>query len=304
MLRQGKIMYKVAGASALIAALLVLLLFLSNAQFVSLTAANPYDAAPLLGILSPDSSRHCCYSNASVPLKIGIVVLNNSLEEAYVPQIRYSIDDGENITLTNLTRGAWAKVSPLQSTVSFIASSTLYNLAEGNHTVRAYSVSGGKQLSAEVIFKVDSSYRDPELTLISPTKSVYTSSEVQLIFSTNKAYKNARYTLDYHLDTERTHYISIDGNTTLTNLTDGLHKIIIFADCYDEYHDRISVSQGTSFNVSIDVNATKVDDTIEAQNNLTIDYRLIFVATAAVAIAVSVTTLLYLKRRKRGVKSQ
>jgi hypothetical protein len=277
----------------------------SNTQFVSLTIGNPYyDVAPVLRILFPYTSSVCCYSNVSVPLKIGMLLLNNSVEEDYTPQICYSLDNGNNITLTNLTKGeSWAKVSWLQSTVSFTASSTLYNLSEGNHTLCAYSVSGGKQLSAKVTFKIDSNYKEPELTLISPTKSVYTSSEVQLIFSTNKAYKNARYTLDYHLDTERTHYISIDGNTTLTNLTDGLHKIILFADCYDEYHDGISEAQGTSFNVSIDVNATKVEDITEAQNNLTIDYRMIFVTTAAVAIAVAVATLLYLKKRKRGVKS-
>jgi hypothetical protein len=274
---------------------------LSNTQFVSLTVGNPYyDVAPILRILFPYTPIVCCYSNVSVPLKIGLLLLNNSVEEDYTPQICYSLDNGNNITLTNVTKGeSWAKVSWLQSTVSFTASSTLYNLSEGNHTLSAYSVSGGKQLSAKVTFKVDSSYKDPELTLISPTKSVYTTSEVQLIFSTNKAYKNARYTLDYHLDTERTHYVSIDGNTTLTNLTDGLHKIIVFADCYDEYHDGISVAQGTSFNVSVDVNAVKVEETIEAQNNLTIDYGLIFVTSAVVAIVIAVAAVVYWKKRRR-----
>jgi len=298
-------MFKEARASALIGVLLVLLFMSSNTQFVSLTVGNPYyDVPPTLRILSPHTSRECCYSNVSVPLKIGILLLNNSIEEDYTPQICYSLDNGNNITLTNLTKGeSWAKVSWLQSTLSFTASSTLYNLSEGNHTLSAYSISGGKELSAEVVFTVDSSYKNPELTLISPKKLVYTTSEVQLIFSTNKAYKHARYILDYHLDSQRAHYISINGNTTLTNLTDGLHKIILFADCYDEYHDGISVAQGTSFNVSIDesinVNATNVEDTTKAQNNVTLYYRLVFLITAAVAIAVAVAVLVYWKKRKR-----
>jgi len=264
-----------------------------------------YAEAPTIGILSPNPSYDRCYSNASVPLKIGILLLNNSIEEDYTPQICYSLDNGNNITLTNLTKGeSWAKVSWLQSTVSFTASSTLYNLSEGNHTLSAYSISGGKELSAEVVFTVDSSYKNPELTLISPKKLVYTTSEVQLIFSTNKPFKNARYTLDYHLDSQRAHYISINGNITLPNLTDGLHKIIVFADCYDEYHDRISVAQGTSFNVTIDesinVNTTNVEDTTTAQNNLTLDYRLIILTTVAIVVAVAV---LVLKKRKRGAES-
>ncbi len=230
------------------AVLLVLLFMSSNTQFVSLTVGNPYyDVAPTLRIIFPYTPMVRCYSNVSVPLKIGVLVLNSSVEGDYTPQICYSLDNGNNITLTNVTKGdPWAKVSWLQSTVSFTASSTLYNLSEGNHTLSAYSISDGKELSDEVIFTVDSSYRDPELILISPRKLVYTSSEVQLIFSTNKAYKNARYLLDYHLD-PRAHYVDIDGNITLTNLTDGLHKIIVFADCYDEYHDRISVSSRHQF---------------------------------------------------------
>jgi hypothetical protein len=97
----------------------------------------------------------------------------------------------------------------------------------------------------------------------------------------------------------RVHYIDIDGNTTLTNLTDGTHKIIVFADCYDEYHDGISVAQGTSFNVSIDVNATEVEYTKESQNNLASDNGLMFLTTAAVTIVVAVAAVVYVKKRKR-----
>jgi len=156
-----------------------------------------YAEAPTIGILSPNPSYDRCYSNASVPLKIGILVLETSVEGSYTPQIYYSLDNGNNISLTNLAKGDWAKASPLQSTESFIASSTLSNLTEGNHTLRVYSISDGKELSDERTFMVDSSYKNPELILISPKKLVYTTGDVQLIFSTNKAFKHARYILDY-----------------------------------------------------------------------------------------------------------
>ena len=288
-------------------AIIILILLISLVVEVQpLVKANPYVQAPTLGILSPHPSWDSCYSNASVPLKIGVLVLETSVSGVYAPQISYSLDNGKNITLTNLTKGEhWAKASPIQPTVSFTASSALYNLTEGNHTLSAYLFdSDGKVLSDEIIFTVDSSYKNPELALISPKNVTYTTSQVQLIFSTNKEYKNARYILDYHLGFQG--YIFINGNTTLTNLTEGIHKIIVFADCYDEYHDRISVAQGTSFNVSINVNATKVEDTTKAQNNLTIDYKLIFLATATVAVIVVISCVVlgYSIRKKKHLNKQ
>ncbi len=268
-----------------LASLLTLVTFLSVMQ-LNVSEANPYTAAPAMGILSPNPSWERCYSNASVPLKIGLLLLNNSVSRVYAPKVSYSLDNGENITLTNATEGEhWAKASPLQPTLSFTFSSTLYNLAEGNHTLNAYySGSDGKVLIDELIFTVDSSYRNPELTLISPKKQNYTSSNVDLIFYTNKDYKNARYILDYHLDPSA-RYIHIDGNTTLANLTDGLHKIIVFADCVDRYHSGLSVAQGTSFNVSIN------EDAAEAQINLPIEYKPTFSTTATIAVIMVISCI-------------
>jgi hypothetical protein len=291
-----------------IATLLILVTVLSVMQLSS-SIANPYTQVPTLSILSPHPSWERCYSNASIPIKIGILLSETSNTEEYTPHISYNLDNGENITLTNITKGEhWAKEYPLQPPVSFTASATLYNLTEGNHTLSAYSFgSDGKVLSDEIIFTVDSSYKNPELTLISPKKLTYTTSQVQLIFSTNKEYKNARYILDYHLESQRAQgYISINGNITLTNLTDGTHKIILFADCYDNYHNRISISQGTSFNVSINANNTKAENTTEAQNNLTIDYKLIFLTTAAVAVilVISCFVLGYSIRKNKHLNNQ
>jgi len=156
---------------------------------------------------------------------------------------------------------------------------------------------------------VDSSYKSPELTLISPKKITYTTSEVELIFSTTKELKSAKYILDYHLDS-RARYIFINGNITLTNLASGTHKIIFFADCSDKYHHGNSLYQGTSFNVSINTNTTKAQNTTKTENNttaqnLTIDYNLVFLTTAAVAVIIAVVCLslyVYSKKRKSEAK--
>jgi hypothetical protein len=158
-----------------------------------LVEANPfsgkYYSGPVLEILTPYPSKERCYSNASVEIKIG-VLLENSSSSVYPSKVSYSLDNGEKIALTNVISEHWAKAGSIQPTVPFTANITLYNLTEGNHTLCAYLIdSKGKELVKEIIFTIDSSYRDPELTLISPQKINYTTNQVQLIFSTNKEFR-------------------------------------------------------------------------------------------------------------------
>jgi hypothetical protein len=267
-----------------LATLLILVIVLSVMQ-LNVSIANPYTPLPSISFLSPYPSWDRCYPNASITIKIGIILRETSTPEAFTPKISYSLDNAENITLTNITKGEhWAKEYPLQPPVSFTGSTILYNLTEGNHTISAYSFDAqGKVLSTEREFIVDSFYKNPELTLIAPQKKNYTTSNVELIFSTNKEYKHARYILDYHLNSSA-HYIHINGNSTLTNLTDGIHKIIVFADCYDEYHDGISEAQGTSFNVSISENTT------ETKNILPIDNEPSFLPVTAIIVIVVISS--------------
>jgi hypothetical protein len=241
--------------SAALAIAVVFLLLVSLMVGVQpLVEANPGPSVPSLSVLSPFPSWESCYSNASVGVKIEVLVTPNSSGGAYAPQVFYSLDNGDNVTLTNVKEGEHREqVLWYYAYVSFTASSTLYNLSEGNHTIRAYAISDGKLLSAERIFTVDSGYKSPELTLISPKKITYTTREVELIFLTTKELTSAKYLLDYHLDSNA-RYISINGNITLTNLANGTHKIILFADCFDEYGNGRSLYQGTSFDVSSNEN--------------------------------------------------
>jgi len=282
-----------------------------------LVEANPGPSVPTLRVLYPYPSWESCYSNASVPLKIEVLVLPNSFGGAYAPQVFYSLDNGDNVTLTNLEEGEHREqVLWYYAYVSFTASSILYNLTEGNHTISAYAISDGKALSAEVTFTVDSNYKSPELTLISPKKTTYTTSEVPLIFSTSKELKSAKYLLDYHLNSSQGSrgYVSIDGNITLTNLANGTHKIILFADCFDEYGNGRSLYQGTSFNVSSNENTTltglteyaneTLDPSMEATHSPEpqpepFPTTLVIAGSVIIAI-VCVVSLVYFKKHERS----
>jgi hypothetical protein len=230
-----------------------ILIFSVALEMEFLVEANPANLYPAIAILDPNSWKGCCYSNASIPLKIGVLLAKTNVPAVYYPQvdnISYSLDSKENVTLSNFKPEGWAKTYPGEPIVSLTVSSTLYNLTEGNHTLRAYS-SDKKLVTNELTFTVDSNYRGPKLTLISPKNTTY-KNQVELIFSINKDYKNARYLLDY----ESSNYhgpIPIKGNTTLTNLTEGTHKIMVFADCIDKYTPNgVATGQGIGFTIDKD----------------------------------------------------
>lgn len=231
-----------------------ILIFSLVLEVQPLSDANPANPYPSIAIIDPQVWWYKCYSNASIPLKIGVLLVKTSAPGVYSPQvdnISYSLDSKDNVTLTNLMPEGWAKTNPDDPVVSFTVSSTLHNLSEGNHTLRAYS-SDGKLVTEEKIFTVDSTYRNPELTLISPRNITYSTNQVPLIFGLNKdEYKNALYRLDY--DSGSCKAITIDGNTTLANLTEGFHKIMVSAVCIDKYHKYgVTIAQGIGFTIDKD----------------------------------------------------
>ncbi len=277
-----------------------ILLISSVFQIQPIVKANPFtnNKVPTFRIVSPTSWQYSCYQNASIPIIVEIKVLETSNPQVYNPQIdniSYILDSKENITLSNFSLIERFPVYSGKSGVSLRVNATLHNLTEGNHTLRAYSFdTDGKVMSDELTFTVDSSYKNPELTLISPKNTTYTTNQVQIIFSTNKEYKNASYYLDYDLGG---HTININGNTTISNLTEGTHKIMVFADCFDKYHRYgIATTQGTSFAV----NTTKTENTIVLDNETNIA----ILASAIAIVAVASTSLVWFKKKKNLASKQ
>jgi hypothetical protein len=75
--------------------------------------------------------------------------------------------------------------------------STLLNLAEGNHTLKAYAFYDDvhyEVMSTSEVFTVDTTNRYPTVTIISPLNQTYDKSEVQLIYNVDGAIQRAYYT--------------------------------------------------------------------------------------------------------------
>src|SRR4030065_2794739 len=79
-------------------------------------------------------------------------------------------------------------------------------------------------------FTVDTNYKPwnpPELVLLSPQNQTYTSTELQLTFATNETILSANYLLDNRGGNASQYLMGLMGNTTLTGLSDGIHKLTV-----------------------------------------------------------------------------
>lgn len=131
---------------------------------VNLVRAHYYPP-PSIEIFSPIPAPDV-HSTASVPLQVRVNVLT---DDAAITFIRYSLDGGANVTLTDLTREDglyyWTTTKGVFAHGNaFSTQASLDNVDEGNHTLIVYShAADGKEMSRTREFKVDYNYVPPQL---------------------------------------------------------------------------------------------------------------------------------------------
>jgi hypothetical protein len=118
---------------------------------------------------------------------------------------------------------------------------TLYGpLSDGLHTLKVYSVfSDILPVSSTVNFTVDTT--PPKVNILSLQNKIYNSSSIPLVFTVNETTSQITYIIDGKVS-------SINGNTTLTGLQDGDHKLTIYA---TDESGNYKVSQTIDFNVKV-----------------------------------------------------
>jgi len=152
---------------------------------------------PTITILSPVSST---YSSSVISLTFSV-----SEETSW---IGYTLDEQNNITISGNT--------------------TISIASEGAHKIVVYAndTVGNMGKSAEIYFTVYFPSIDttpPTITITSPQEKTYSTSEVDLTFTINEPVSWRAYSLDGEDN------VTINGNTVLSGLSDGEHKIKIFA---------------------------------------------------------------------------
>ena len=140
-----------------------------------------------------------------------------------IASMGYTLDDQFNVTVPRNT--------------------TLYGpLSDGLHTLKVYSVfSDILPVSSTINFTVDTT--PPDVSILSLQDKLYNSSEVPLVFEVNETASLITYNLDGKVYT-------IDGNSTLTGLQDGAHKIIVYA---TDEAGNAGASETIVFNVQVPI---------------------------------------------------
>ena len=110
-----------------------------------------------------------------------------------------------------------------QANITVFDNTTLSDLADGNHdvVVCATDALGNTGISNTVYFSVDTA--PPSVTLLSPLNQTYQTDSVTLTFTLNEPTSWIGYSLDGQAN------MTIFGNTTLLDLADGNHDVIVYA---------------------------------------------------------------------------
>ena len=126
-----------------------------------------------------------------------------------------------------------------QANVTLKAETKLSELSEGGHHVTIYANDslGNMGSSNTVFFSVDT--LPPNITILIPQNQSYDSTDIQLTFNVNE-----NVTLAYSLDGQEN--VEIIGNITLPALTNGAHRLSLFAT--DDFGN--SAEKTVSFNIA------------------------------------------------------
>ncbi len=199
-------------------------LYLTGPNFVTLESSDFTSEASVyftvntvgqaqISILSPLNETYSL--NKDIPLEFTV---NRT---ASIASMGYTLDEQSNVIVPRNT--------------------TLYGpISDGSHTLKIYSLfSDILPVASTVNFTVDTT--PPSVSIFSMQNKVYKSSDIPLVFTVNETSSLITYIMDGKVYT-------INGNTTLTVLQDGDHKLTVYA---TDEAGNAGVSETIDFNVQV-----------------------------------------------------
>lgn len=210
----------------------------TNSQYSGETGAPPSAKSPVVSIFSPENNK--MYSTNSVTLAFNATVEEFS-EGGYtsplitgmrIDESHYTADWLQNSTQIELA----TYLDPEESYNSVSVSMNLTGIPDGNHVIRIYVSAKGTIVDpfhwytfkragySRVNFTIDTS--SPRVSVFPIINKTYAESELReipLTFTVNESTSKISYVLDGRDD------VTIDGNTTLSGLSYGVHNVTVFA---------------------------------------------------------------------------
>jgi hypothetical protein len=230
--------------------ILATLLFLTVAgpQLANQAKANPYRYYPHVTEISPPTGTQAPIINIHTPQN-GSSYPRNSIPltfDVIIPQTNGNKSLDSIQELYYITSWEPNKVEMIDSAFEGNASYSinLYSALGGNLSVTVYAVGRGEYETRPPVltdgfvmnhyynnFRMNSSstvsftqdFVPPKIAVLSPQKSSYGTSDIDLSLTSNEALSQILYCLDGNQNQ------TITGNVTLTGLTNGAHNVTIYA---------------------------------------------------------------------------
>jgi hypothetical protein len=218
-----------------IAFLSVLLLSaVAGTQFVDLGQANPYMyyeyVSPPAGAIPLVISVSSPKNNAVYRVNDIVLAFNVSTQGTSLNSI-YGIYFKANWMQDNVTVYKQNSQSPEFPTF-WSYDETFWDMPDGEYSVVITAWGGGGYAEGMTAYSFDMTSisvanftiaTPPEVSILSPLNETYDSSEVPLNLAVDKSFSKISYVLDYQNN------MTIDGNATLTGLSNGVHNVTLYA---------------------------------------------------------------------------
>jgi hypothetical protein len=275
---------------------LTVAIFISSLLFTSVAEAQPeppnvstlgppvfynrFKSTSVVMILYPENVSSCVN-----PVQLSFTVAADGFFGQF-GNVGVSLDGGVINSVTNfISKSAEELDYPLywyRTTVK--ANVMLPTLSEGTHNATVYygwqylGINQRYEVDAQrtVQFNIDES--PPTISRLSISNKTYNSENITLSFDVNENTSWAAYNLDNQGN------VTVQGNVTLTGLSDGSHSIVVYA------NDTLG-NMGESDTVSFTI------DTLKAPTVEFFTLAMVLISTAL--IVVGIVLLVYFKKRKK-----
>jgi hypothetical protein len=228
--------------------------------------ADSIESPVVMIILSPLNNE--VFSNNTVIVKVNIGTqywtINSVYYEADWQEGLHRIYSVNNSTSTKM-------YSRLSITANFT------EIPDGRHRITVYAnLHDGSQGSSSIDFTINV---PPSTAILSPENKTYYTAGLPLNFTVNEPVKWVGYSIDGEKN------ITITGNSAITNLTNGLHSIIVYA---NDTSGNMGASQPINFTIA------KPQESFP-----TISLAVVSASIVMVVAVVAVGLLVYHKKHKR-----
>jgi hypothetical protein len=205
-----------------------------------------------------------------------IVRVNISTQAMPINSVYYKADWQEGLrciyNVSNQTFN-WNMLYKLSITANFT------DIPDGRHHLTFYAhIHDGSPGSSSVDFTINA---PPSIVILSPENETYETEDLPLFFTVNEPVKWVGYSLDGKEN------VTVTGNSTITNLTNGFHSITVYA-------NDTSGNMGTSQTMNFYVNKPGVIMPLNSTQTI-----IAVSVVIAVVVAIGVGLQIYRKKHKR-----